>query len=135
MNIKWLISFSLNILPLVSFSQTDIDKALRGSELLLNGLSFLKSNKSDTANSKTVESVCVKNKLSDKITLVLLGKDEDNVEIKKELIIQKGSKECLFEVPRGIYTYQIVLANQEVFKKGEYKRNPDYALEIYYKKK
>jgi hypothetical protein len=86
-------------------------------------LSFFKSNKpnSSTTNSRVVESVCVKNKLTDKITFKLVGKDEDGNDVKKELVIQKDGKECVFEVPKGIFTYEIVLANKKIYKKGEYK--------------
>ena len=41
-------------------------------------------------------------------------------------VIQKDGKECLLELPKGIYTYEIVLATKEIFKKGSgvvYKQN------------
>lgn len=106
-----------------SFCQSDVDKVLKGGEIIVNGLSFFKSNKpnSSTTNSRVVESVCVKNKLTDKITFKLVGKDEDGNDVKKELVIQKDGKECVFEVPKGIFTYEIVLANKKIYKKGEYK--------------
>ena len=105
------------------FCQSDIDKVLKGGEIIVNGFSFFKSNKpnSSTTNSRVVESVCVKNKLTDKITFKLVGKDEDGNDVKKELVIQKDGKECVFEVPKGIFTYEIVLANKKIYKKGEYK--------------
>ena len=70
------------------YSQSDIDKVLKGGEIIVNGLSFLKGNKSNltTTNSKVVESVCIKNKLTDKITFTLVGKDEEGNPIKKELV-------------------------------------------------
>ena len=105
-----------------AFSQSDLEKTIKAGEILVNGLSFFKSNKSDQANnSKTIENVCVKNKLTDKITFNLTGKDEEGNTIKKDLVIPKDGKECLLELPKGIYTYEIVLPNNEVFKKGEYK--------------
>lgn len=121
------------IFPLFSYSQSDIDKVLKGGEIIVNGLSFLKGNKSNLAansTSKVIESVCVKNKLSEKITFSIFGKDEDGKEIKKELVIQKDGKECVFEIPKGIYTYEIVLANKEVFKKGEYKFNEEITITV-----
>ncbi len=121
------------IFPLFSYSQSDIDKVLKGGEIIVNGLSFLKGNKSNLAlnsTSKVIESVCVKNKLSEKITFSIFGKDEDGKEIKKELVIQKDAKECVFEIPKGIYTYEIVLANKEVFKKGEYKFNEEITITV-----
>ena len=103
----------------ISFSQSDFDKILKGGEIIVNGLSFLKKDKSEAkeTNSKVVESVCIKNKLTDKITFIISGKDVEDNTIKKEMVIQKDGKECVFELPKGIYTYEIVLANKEVYKK------------------
>jgi ABC-type histidine transport system ATPase subunit len=120
-----LVSFKLN-------AQSDVDKILKGGEIIVNGLSFLKKNKSEAkeTNSKVVESVCIKNKLTDKITFIISGKDAEDNAIKKELVIQKDGKECVFELPKGIYTYEIVLANKEVYKKGEYKFNEEVTITI-----
>jgi hypothetical protein len=113
-------------------AQSDVDKILKGGEIIVNGLSFLKGNKSEAklTNSKVVESVCVKNKLTDKIIFSLVGIDEDGNTIKKELIIQKDGKECVFELPKGIYTYEIVLANKDVYRKGEYKFNEEITITV-----
>ncbi len=46
------------------------------------------------------------------------------------MIIQKEGKECVFELPKGIYTYEILLSNNEVFKKGEYKFNEDITITV-----
>lgn len=115
-----------------TFAQTDIQNILKGGEILVNGISFLKNNVSESkeTNKKIIESVCVKNKLLDRITFILVGKDEDENDIKKELIIQKEGKECVFELPKGIYTYEIILSNKEVFKKGEYKFNEEITITI-----
>jgi len=116
----------------ITYCQSDIDKILKGGEILVNGLSFLKKDKSETkeTNSKIIESVCIKNKLADKITFIISGKDlEDNI-IKKEMVVQKDGKECIFELPKGIYTYEIVLANKEVYKKGEYKFNEEITITV-----
>jgi hypothetical protein len=128
---KSIILFSL-FLPLITFSQSDIDKVLKGGEILVNGLSFLKSNKieSKSNNSKLIESVCVKNKLTDKITFRIVGKDEEGDDVKKELVIQKDGKECVFDIAKGIYTYEIVLANKEIYKKGEYKFNEEVTITV-----
>jgi hypothetical protein len=118
--------------PIISFAQSDIDKILKGGEIIVNGLSILKKDKSETkeTNSKVIESVCIKNKLTDKITFVISGKNEEDIVIIKELVIQKDGKECVFELPKGIYTYEIVLANKEVFKKGEYKFNEEITITV-----
>ena len=116
----------------ISFSQSDVDKILKGGEIIINGLSFLKKDKSEAkeTNSKVIESVCIKNKLTDKITFIIVGKDEEDNIIKKEMVIQKDGKECVFELPKGIYTYEIVLANKEVYKKGEYKFNEEITITV-----
>ena len=84
-------------------------------------MSIFKISKSDAKKeSKVIESVCVKNKLNDRITFRIVGKTHDGEDIKKELVMPKDGKECLFMLPKGIYTYEIVLANKEIYKKGEY---------------
>ena len=120
------------LFPIITFAQSDFEKVIKSGEILVNGLSFLKSNKSETntSNSKIIESVCVKNKLSDKITFRIAGKDVEDNDIKKELVIQKDGKECVFEIPKGIYTYEILLSNKEVFKKGEYKFNDEITITV-----
>ena len=124
------IIFIINIQ--VSFSQSDVDKILKGGEIIVNGLSFLKKDKSEAkeSNSKIIESVCIKNKLTDKITFIISGKDAEDNTIKKEMVIQKDGKECVFELPKGIYTYEIVLANKEIYKKGEYKFNEEITITV-----
>lgn len=119
------------LFPLMTFSQSDLENAIKGGEMLLSGLSILKMSKSDAkGNSKVIESLCVKNKLTDKITFKLVGKNEEGDEIRKELVIPKDGKECLLLVPKGIYTYEIILSNKEVYKKGEYNFNEDIVMTI-----
>jgi hypothetical protein len=65
--------------------------------------------------------VCVKNKLANKITFIITRQTEDGDEIRKELVIQKESKEYFYELPKGVYSYEVHLANDEIFKKGEYR--------------
>lgn len=119
------------LFPLLAFSQSSLETAIKGGELLLSGLSILKVSKSDEkGNSKVIESICVKNKLADKITFKLFGKNEEGDEIKKELVIPKDGKECLLLVAKGIYTYEITLASKEIYKKGEYNFNDDTVMTI-----
>ena len=128
---KKLIFMIFAFLPITSFPQSNLETAIKGGELLLSGLSILKVSKSDVkGNSKVIESLCVKNKLADKITFKLVGKNEEGDEIKKELVIPKDGKECLLLVPKGIYIYEITLANKEIYKKGEYKFDEDIVMTI-----
>jgi hypothetical protein len=119
------------LLPLATFSQSGLETAIKGGELLLSGLTVLRTSKSDVKkDSKIIESVCVKNKLNDKITFRIVGKNEEGDDIKKELVIPKEGKECLFALTKGIYTYEIVLANKEIYKKGEYKFEEDIVIAV-----
>ena len=128
---KHKILFSLLFMNQLLFSQSDLQNVIKGGELLLSGLSVLKISKSDAKkDSKVIESVCVKNKLSDKITFRIVGKTQDGDDVKKELVIPKDGKECLFLLPKGIYTYEIVLANKEIYKKGEYKFDDDVVMTV-----
>lgn len=130
MKLKKLIAI-LFLLPLLTSAQSDLENVLKGGELLLSGLSILKVSKSDgKGDSKVIESVCVKNKLADKITFRIVGKNEEGDEVKKELVIPKDGKECLLVLPKGIYTYEITLSNKEIYKKGEYKFDEDIVMTI-----
>lgn len=119
------------LLPIISVAQSDLQNVLKGGELLLSGLTIFKVAKSTPKeDSKVIESVCVKNKLVDKITFRITGKNEEGDEIKKELVVQKDGKECLFVLPKGIYTYEVVLPNKEIYKKGEYKFDEEVIITI-----
>ena len=93
---------------------------------MVTGFSIFKTSKLTESKDKTVDSkfvatVCVKNKLAEKITVKFEGKDSEGTKVTKELVVQNDGKECVFEIPKGIYTYEIILTNKEIFKKGEYK--------------
>lgn len=123
--------FSLLFICQILFSQADINTVIKGGELLLSGLSVLKISKSNAKkNSKVIESVCVKNKLTDRITFRIEGKNEEGDEFDRELVIPKDGKECLFVLPKGIYTYEIVMTNKEIYKKGEYKFEDEVVITI-----
>ncbi|CCG54338.1 Protein of unknown function precursor [Flavobacterium indicum GPTSA100-9 = DSM 17447] len=131
-NIKLIVVFT--ILFNFSYSQSTIQTVIRGGELLVTGLSIFKTVRTDsstkTVDNKLVATVCVKNKLQEKITVKLTGKDEDDVAITKELVIPYDGKECVFELPKGIYTYEIVLPNKEIYQKGEYKFEEEITITV-----
>ncbi len=114
------------LLPMMSFAQSDLQTAIKGGEILISSLGLFKGSKSSAKQ----EGFCVKNKLSDKITFKLTGKDDKDNDIKKELVIPPDGKECLFQVPKGIiYTYEVIF-NKETFKKGEFKLDEDTTITI-----
>jgi hypothetical protein len=122
---------ALLLVPLVSFAQSDIENALKLGQVIVSGFTIVKANKSGTkADSKTVSSVCIKNKLTEKITFKLLGKDAQDAVTEKLLVVQNDGKECVFEIPKGVYAYEVTLANSEIYKKGEYKFEDDIVITI-----
>ncbi|AWA29108.1 hypothetical protein HYN48_02845 [Flavobacterium magnum] len=128
---KTLFCLLIIIFPSFSYPQSDLDKTLKAGELLLGGLSILKVAKTDPKkDSRTIESVCVKNKLAEKITFRLEGKDSQDNDIKKEMVVQNDGKECVFNLPKGIYTYEVVLASKDIYKRGEYKFEDDVIITI-----
>lgn len=103
-------------------AQSDLDKIVKGGEILLSGLTILKVAKSSPdKDAGTVESVCIKNRLGQKITFKFMRTDEPEADIAKEVVVQNNGRECLYKLPKGIYTYEIVLPTMETYKKGEYK--------------
>ena len=122
---------ALLLLPSTFFSQSTFQTALKAGEIVVAGLSIFKVAKSDpNKDSKIIESVCVKNRLTDKITFTLVGETDDGDKLKKELVVQLDGKECFLELPKGIYTYEVILPNKEIFKKGDYKFDDDVVITI-----
>lgn len=129
MKIKILIAVIL--LPVFAVAQSDLEKVLKAAEIITGGISIFKLTADSTKkDSKLIETLCVKNKLIDKITINILGKTEQGDDIKKQLVIQKDGKECFLQLPKGIYTYEVLLANNEVYKKGEYKFDDDAVITV-----
>ena len=119
------------LLPYSVFSQSTFETVLKAGELVMSGFTIFKVAKSDPKKeSKFIGSVCVKNKLTDKITFTIVVETEDGDKIKKELVIQLDGKECLLELPKGIYTYEVILPNKEVYKKGDYKFEDNVVITI-----
>ncbi len=122
---------ALILIPVFSSAQSDIENVLKLGQVIVSGFSIVKATKSATKeDSKTVAVVCIKNKLAEKITFKLSGKDNHEEKIVKELVVQNDGKECVFEIPKGIYAYEVLLANNEVYKKGEYKFEDDIVITV-----
>ncbi|WP_345200205.1 hypothetical protein [Chryseobacterium ginsengisoli] len=108
-----------------------LDKGLAIGNILVQGYIALKGNgtKPVDPNAKTVDSFCFKNKMDEKITIKFNGKIEDD-EVKKEFVIQKGEKECAYNLPKGIYTYEVLLSSKDTYQKGEYKVSEETLMTI-----
>lgn len=119
-------------LPLKSqTTMSGLDKGLAIGNILVQGYMAFKGNgtKPVDPNAKTVDSFCFKNKMDEKITIKLNGKIEDE-EVKKEFVIQKDEKECTYNLPKGIYTYEVLLSSKDVYQKGEYKVSEETLMTI-----
>ncbi len=121
---------TLIMLPLISFAQSDLENALKVGQVLLSGFSIMKSGTNAHKDSKTISSVCIKNRLQEKISFIITGKDAEGVAVVKEMVIQNDGKECVFNILKGIYTYEILLANKEQYKKGEYNFDDDIVIVV-----
>jgi hypothetical protein len=121
--------FSLNFKA--QTTMTGLDKGLVIGNILVQGYIALKGNgaKQVDPNAKTVDSFCFKNKMDEKIIIKLLGKIEDE-EIKKEFVIQRDEKECTYNLPKGIYTYEVLLSSKDIYQKGEYKISEETLMTI-----
>ena len=106
------------LLPMMSFAQSDLQTILKGGELLLGGLSIFKVAKSDTkSDSKIIESVCVKNKLVDKITFRIVGKNEEGDEIKKNSLSKKTVKNVSLYYPKAFIPTKLYYPTKKFTKK------------------
>jgi len=123
------------LLPIITFAQTtmsNLDKGLVAGNILIQGYMAIKGSGAKNApdpNAKTVDSFCFKNKMEEKITIKLNGKIEDE-DVKKEFVIQKDEKECTYNLPKGIYTYEVSLSSKDVYQKGEYKVSEESLMTI-----
>ncbi|MBC7641730.1 MAG: hypothetical protein H7174_05240 [Flavobacterium sp.] len=126
-----ILAITFFMLPSMTFCQSDIERALKAGEVLLTSFSIIKSSgNSKKSGSKTISSVCIKNRLHEKITFTIKGKDDqDNLVIKK-MVVQNDGKECVFNIPKGVYSLEILLSNKEVFKKGEYDFDEDVVISV-----
>lgn len=116
-----LLLYSFNLKSQIS----NLDRGIMIGNLVFEGYKALRGKgdsgkKEPDPNAKTVESFCFRNKLDEKITVRVAGTIEEE-EIKKEFVIQKGEKECAYNVPKGVYSYEVVLSSKDIYQKGEYK--------------
>lgn len=118
--------------PMSIWAQSDFDRVLKAGEVLLSGFTIFKANNTTDSSkeSKIIESICIKNRLPDKITFSISGESNQGDKIKKELVIQPDSKECFLQLPKGTYTYEVTLPNKEVYKKGDYKFEEEVVITI-----
>ena len=110
---------------------TGFDKGVLIGNLLVQGYQAIKGSTSKNVdpNAKTVDSYCFKNKMDEKIYVRLNAKIEDE-DMKKELVIQKDTKECTFNLPKGVYSYEIALSSKDIYKKGEFNISEEQLVTI-----
>jgi len=106
------------------FSQAQmsgLDKGAIIGSILIQGFQAIRGSGASKAdpNSKTVNSYCFKNKMDEKISIKLNAKIEEE-DVKKELVIQKDTKECTYNLLKGVYSYEIALSSKDIYKKGEF---------------
>jgi hypothetical protein len=112
-------------------AQTDVTNILRGAEIITSGLSIFAMSKNNNANKTFIDQVCIKNKLTERITFKIYGvSDATQDDIKKELVIPVDGKECFLNLPKGVYTYEVILSNKEIYRKGEYHFKEDVVIAV-----
>ena len=111
----------LVLLQYQSYAQSDLDRVIKGGEILLGGLAFVKTAYMDPeANSANVKKTTFKNKLGQKIVLRLFNEDDEGNELQEELIISDNGKESLYNLLKGVWRYEIEICEGEIFKKGQF---------------
>ncbi|OYQ43913.1 hypothetical protein [Flavobacterium aurantiibacter] len=114
-----------------SSAQSTGTNILRGAEIISSGLSIFALSKNNNANKTVIDQVCIKNKLTERITFKIYGvSDATQDDIKKEVIIPVDGKECFLNLPKGVYTYEVILSNKEIYRKGEYHFKEDVVIAV-----
>ncbi|WP_298144953.1 hypothetical protein [Flavobacterium sp.] len=112
-------------------AQSTTTNILRGAEIITSGLSIFATSKNNNANKTVIDQVCIKNKLTERITFKIYGvSDATQDDIKKELVIPVDGKECFLNLPKGVYTYEVILSNKEIYRKGEYHFKEDVVIAV-----
>lgn len=112
-------------------AQSTATNILRGAEIISSGLSIFAMSKNNNANKTVIDQVCIKNKLTERITFKIYGvSDATQDDIKKEVIIPVDGKECFLNLPKGVYTYEVILSNKEIYRKGEYHFKEDVVIAV-----
>ncbi len=125
-----LIAFLLLAPHFFKSQTTGLDRGIAIGNILVQGYAALKGGgKTADPNAKTVNSFCFKNKMEEKVSVVFIGKFEEE-DIKKELVIPQDSKQCTYNLPKGVYTYEIILSDKETYQKGEYKVSEEAIMTI-----
>jgi len=128
---KTLLTLFATFTLLSAYPQSTAETAIKAGEIILGGLSIFKSTHAKSDKDKIlVSSVCVRNKLADKITFTLHGEDGKGNDVSKDLVVQNDGKECVFNIPKGVYSYAVILPNKEIYKKGEYLFEDDVVITI-----
>lgn len=99
-------------------AQTDIENLLKYGQLILGGVTIVKSAEAEKTDNPMV-SVCVKNRLSQKVTFILKPSETLKSQSSKEMVIQNLDKECFISLQKGVYTYEVLLPNKELYRKGD----------------
>ncbi len=112
-------------------AQNTTSNILKGAEIITSGLSIFATSKNNNANKTVIDQVCIKNKLTERITFKIYGvSDATQDDIKKELVIPVDGKECFLNLPKGVYTYEVILSNKEIYRKGEYHFKEDVVIAV-----
>ncbi len=121
----------VSLTTMFSSAQSTTTNILRGAEIITSGLSIFATSKNNNANKTVIDQVCIKNKLTERITFKIYGvSDATQDDIKKELVIPVDGKECFLNLPKGVYTYEVILSNKEIYRKGEYHFKEDVVIAV-----
>ena len=61
---KYYFQILIFIIPISTYSQSNLKTILKSVEIIVSGLSFIKGNDKSHSNAKTIESVCIENNLT-----------------------------------------------------------------------